>query len=92
MVKWMMIWTITVKSLTEYYYLVWLIHACIRYTFKFDELKTHFKFDEAQAPTLDDDNITIEDEYEIEDNLNNKDEDEEEDIIHLWIIIFLYCY
>ena len=66
-----------------------LTNTCIRYTFKFDELKTHCKFDEAQAPTLDDDNIAIEDEYEIEDNLNNKDEDEEEDIIHLWIIIFL---
>ena len=51
------------------------------YTFKFDELKTHFKFDEEQAPTLDDDNTTIEDEYEIEDNLNNEDEDE--DIITL---------
>ena len=66
----------------------WILLSCltntfIRYTFKFDELKTHFKFDEAQAPTLDDDNITIEDEYEIEDNLNNEDEDEEEDIIHL---------
>jgi hypothetical protein len=32
MVKWMMIWIKTVKSLTDYYYLVWLyMYTCIFY-------------------------------------------------------------
>jgi len=51
----------------------------ICYTFKFDELKTHFKFDEVQQ-VLEDDHTTVEEsqsdkecEDEIEDNLDDND-------------------
>ena len=50
------------------------------YTFLFDDLKTHFKFDE-EAQVLDDDNTTVEEqsdkecEDECEDNLDNDNND-----------------